>query len=148
MDNKCSAKFKEQIETEMKMQNKWLKEMDLSDAKPLPPSVTYASSSIAQLPFDQKNVVPSDGFKPVPNRQNMERAKSTYGFVYQSLDEVNSRSDPRPRAQVFRNTGVAERHEYVQPPQALRCSEYYGRTHKCHDDFYRGSGAFRSIEEK
>ena len=40
MDNKQSAKLREQIETEMKMQNQWLQEMDLSDAKPLPASVT------------------------------------------------------------------------------------------------------------
>ena len=30
MDNKQSAKLREQIETEMKMQNQWLQEMDLS----------------------------------------------------------------------------------------------------------------------
>jgi hypothetical protein len=147
MDNKQSAKLREQIETEMKMQNQWLQEMDLSDAKPLPASVTYRSSSITQIPYNPAAVLPTEGFKPVISKGNMDRAKHTYGMVYGSMDETKSRKDPRPIAQVYRNTGVPEKWPYPTVPESLRQSEYYGRGGKCKEDFYRGSGAFGATLE-
>ena len=44
MDNQASAQFKEALNAEMSMQIKFLREMDLSDAKEIPSGVQYKSS--------------------------------------------------------------------------------------------------------
>ncbi|KAF4717457.1 hypothetical protein FOZ63_022698, partial [Perkinsus olseni] len=50
MDNQAALQFAEVIAKEIGVQTKWLKDMDLSDAKPMPASETYKSSSIAKIP--------------------------------------------------------------------------------------------------
>ena len=62
--------------------------------------MTYRSSSISQIPYNPAAVLPTEGFKPVISKGNMDRAKHTYGMVYGSMDEQKSRKDPRPIAQV------------------------------------------------
>ena len=73
--------------------------------------------------------------------------KNSFGFVYVTMDEEKGRHDPRPVAQVFRNTGRTEHQAFGQPPEALRNSEYYGRTKKLEVDFYSRSGAFQAVLE-
>lgn len=40
MDNQAAMQFAEVIAKEIGVQTKWLKEMDLSEARPIPPSET------------------------------------------------------------------------------------------------------------
>ena len=64
MDSLAAALFAEGIETELKCAARMLKELDVSDARPLPASEMYRTSSIAGQPFDKEAVQASKNFKP------------------------------------------------------------------------------------
>lgn len=147
MDNRASAMFREGLETEKRMQIKFLKEMDLSEAKDIPASAVYRSSSIAALPYKKELVMPTVGFKPVTTKENFDRAKKTFGMCASSLMYTIAAGDNRPPCQVFRNTGRADEVAMRLPPSELRNNEYYGKP-AATAEFYRRSGAFSAAVEK
>ncbi|KAF4677494.1 hypothetical protein FOL47_001309 [Perkinsus chesapeaki] len=152
MDNQAALQFAEVIAKEIGVQTKWLKDMDLSNAKPIPPSETYKSSSIAKIPSPAAVAAASGGnvedsigksVKPIPTRENFRKAIFSFGFVYAPQEERTRKFDPRPANNTVYGTNCHEQ-RYPLPPKALRNSEYYGITRKCIDDFYSTSGAFEA----
>lgn len=147
MDNRASAMFREGLETEKRMQVKFLKEMDLSDAKDIPASAVYRSSSIAAMPYKKELVQPTQGFKPVTTKENFDRAKKSFGMCASELMYSIAAKDNRPPCQVFRGTGKLDEMAMRLPPPALRNNEYYGKPDAT-SHFYRRSGAFAATVEK
>ncbi|KAF4661029.1 hypothetical protein FOZ61_001302 [Perkinsus olseni] len=155
MDNQAALQFAEVIAKEIGVQTKWLKDMDLSDAKPMPTSETYKSSSIAKIPSPAAVATATGGnledsvgksVKPVPTRENFRKAIFSFGFVFAPQEEQKRQFDPRPANNTVYGTNSEQR--YPLPPKALRNTEYYGITRKCIDDFYSTSGAFEAVIEK
>mmetsp|Transcript_53297 Transcript_53297/g.117026 ORF Transcript_53297/g.117026 Transcript_53297/m.117026 type:complete len:151 (+) Transcript_53297:53-505(+) len=148
MDNHSSAIFAESLKKERTCADKWLQDLDLTDAKEIPPESIYQSTSIAQQPLDSAMVQPAVGFKPVQTKANFERAKMSYGFVYPARDQELAKDDPRPPCQIFRNTGKPDEVDQPMPPNLFRGTEYYGRTRKCYEQFYRPNGAFSAQPDR
>lgn len=147
MDNRASAMFREGLETEKRMQVEFLKEMDLSDAKDIPASSVYRSSSIAAMPYKKELVQPTVGFKPVTTKENFDRAKKSFGMCASSLMYDIAAKDNRPPCQVFRGTGKRGEVDMRSLPPELRNNEYYGKP-AATAEFYRRSGAFSATVEK
>lgn len=146
MDNHASATFREGLETEKRMQAKWLTEMDLTDACDIPSDVQYRSSSIAAQPYRKELVQPTKGFKPVTTKANFERSKQSFGMSASNIMYTLAAKDPRPPCQVFRGTGRVGEVDMRRPPDALRNNEYYGKPDAT-SQFYRRSGAFTATVE-
>jgi len=145
MDNNASALFKEGLETEKRMQVRYLMSVDLSEAKDIPTAYQYQSSSIAAAPFKKHLVQETKAFKPQITKKNFERAKKSFGMCNSELIYRLAREDDRPIAQVFRTGREGEAGQKLPPP-ALRSQEYYGKPDAT-SRFYRPSGAFAAVEE-
>ena len=142
MDDSLSApQFTRVIEREMYMQSEWLKDLDLSNARPLPSDVLYRSSSLTQQPLDRSGWEPAKTMKPARNMDQYLRARGNMGFVYPSLSEMVSKDDIRPKPTIF------ECH-YSTLPEVFQNKESYPNGHKLEQDTYRFNGVFRAVLEK
>ena len=139
MDDSLSAlQFTKVIEREMKIQAEWLKEMDLSEARPLPADVLYRSSSLTQQPVDRSGWQPSKSMKPARNMDQYMRARGNMGFVYPSISEVTSRADSRPNPAIFDS-------QFKPIPEVYRNKESFPNGHKLEQDTFRHNGVFGAV---
>ncbi len=147
MDNITTLQFNEIVEKEMAMQRKWLKDMDLSNVRPMPAEQFYRVSSITKIPYYPESVEVSASCKKPVTRDNFERAKSSFGFVYAPIEEITCKDDLRPIKQVYRNTGLPSKNVFPVPSEAFRGTEFHGTSQRLQQDFYRKEGAFRAVLE-
>ena len=142
MDDHVSAlQFARTIEKEIQMQTKWLRDLDLSGARPIPPEEIYKSISLTQQPFDAAGVTPSVSFKKPATRAQFIRARTNFGFVYPSAAELRAAKDPRPSQTIF-GASYPEKNGVYHP------SARYPNGQALKRDTYREQGAFRAVLDR
>ncbi len=142
MDDHLSAQqFARAIEKEIQMQTKWLRDLDLSGARPIPSEEIYKSSSLTQQPFDAAGVSPSVSCKKPANRAQFIRARNNFGFVYPSAAELRAAEAPRPAQSIFGATFPEKNAVYVPTVR-------YPNGQALKRDTYRDHGAFHAVLDR
>lgn len=140
-DHISALQFARTIEREIQLQTKWLRDMDLSGARPIPSEEVYQSSSLAQQPFDAAGVSPSISCKKKGDRAQFNRARHNFGFVYPSAAELRASHDPRPSQSIY---GASFPDKNAVYSSAVR----YPTGKALQRDTYRLHGAFHAVLDR
>ncbi len=142
MDDHISAlQFARTIEREIQLQTKWLRDMDLSGARPIPSEDVYQSSSLTQQPFDAAGVTPTVSCKRRGDRAQFNRARNNFGFVYPSAAELRASEDPRPSQTIYGATFPDKNAVYIP-------SVRFPNGQALKRDTYRLHGAFHAVLDR
>jgi hypothetical protein len=140
-DHLTALQFARTIEKEIQLQTKWLADIDLSGARPIPPEEIYRSSSLTQQPFDASGVNPSVSCKKQATREQFVRARNNFGFVYPSTAELRGSKDSRPPQTIYGATFPHMNSVYIP-------SVRYPNGQALKRDTYREHGAFHAVLDR